>query len=301
MDQLTVDGALATAPALAPARPRPPQRFRWQLALLLGPALLVGLAVAVTLLLIAYVSLLQTFPGPTALTLTNYAAFLTNPYLIRAAINTIALGCVSTILCALLGYPVAWYFTMSRNRHGHIVFIAVLAPLMVSIVVRVIGWTVILGNEGMINDLLRRLHLIDTPIPMMQSFWSIVAGSVHVLLPFMILSITSVLGKIDKSALEAAMVLGATRARAFWLIALPLSIQGVATGAIICFCLTVGAFLTPLWLGRGSVPVLALTVRQQVLDFGDWPGGAVQSFMLAVGTFALIGLVSRAVSHMARR
>jgi putative spermidine/putrescine transport system permease protein len=263
--------------------------------------MVIGLTVAATFLLMAYVSAQERFPGASGFTLHHYFAFFQDSYLLETALRTIALGTVTTLLCAVMGYPVAWFLVMSSSRHAYIVFTIILAPLLVSIVVRTIGWTVILGNEGLINAVLLKLGVIGSPLPLMQSFWSVVAGMVHVLLPFMVLSISSVLGKIDRSALEAAMTLGATKPVVFRLITLPLSIEGVMTGSVIVFCLTVGSYLTPLWLGRGSVQVLALTIRQQVMDFGDWPGGAAQAVLLAAGATALIICASIATQRMGRR
>ncbi|MEJ8571821.1 ABC transporter permease [Microbaculum marinum] len=280
---------------------RPNTRRQLLIAGLLSPALALGIAVALTFLLMAYVSVQEQFPGPASFALEHYLAFFSDSYLMEAAWRTIALGAVTTIICAVLGYPVAWYLVMLPSRYAYMVFIIILTPLLVSIVVRTIGWTVILGNEGLINAALTWLGIVEEPVPLMQSFWSVVAGMVHVLLPFMVLSISAVLSRMDKDAIEAALTLGATPRTAFRLIILPLSIHGVATGSVIVFCLTVGSYLTPLWLGRGSVPVMALTVRQQVLDLGDWPGGAVQALILAVGALGLIGLFSMAVARMARR
>lgn len=297
----TLENIIVTTPDTTD--PSPPKVLRRHLLIsgLLAPALLLSVAVAATFVLMAFVSVQGSFGGPVGFTLSHYESFFADSYLLGAAVQTLLMGLVTTVTCAILGYPIAWYLVMSSARHTYIVFIIVLTPLLVSIVVRTIGWTIILGNEGLVNALLLWTGLIDEPLSLMQSFWSVVAGLVHVLLPFMVLSISAVLGKLDRSMMEAAMTLGCPPARTFRLVTLPLSIQGVATGSVIVFCLTVGSYLTPLWLGRGSVPVLALTVRQQVLDLGDWPGGAVQALVLAMGAFALIGLMSFSIGRLARR
>lgn len=285
-----------------PLRPISHRKRRRQLLfILLAPAMVIGLTVAVTFLLMAYVSVQAKFPGEPSFTLQYYIDFFQDSYLLETALRTIALGTVTTALCAILGYPVAWFLVMSSSRHAYIVFTIILAPLLVSIVVRTIGWTVILGNEGLINAILVKSGLTSSPLALMQSFWSVAVGMIHVLLPFMVLSISSVLGKIDRSALEAAMTLGATKPVVFRSITLPLSIEGVMTGAVIVFCLTVGSYLTPLWLGRGSVQVMALTIRQQVMDFGDWPGGAAQAIVLAAGAMAIIICGSISTQRLGRR
>lgn len=302
MDQLNVQPTLPAEFADSPPARTAHWRKRARITALLLPALTVGLVVVFTLLLMVYVSFRLSFPtGEAGYTAAHYIAFFSDPYFRDAALRTIALGFVVTLLCAVLGYPVAWYLVMTASRRVYLVFIVVLTPILVSIVVRTIGWTVLLGNEGLINGLLMGLGIIHAPLRLMQSFWSVVAGMVHVLLPFMVLSICAVLGRIDRDAIAAAMTLGASPRRAFWLITLPLSIRGVATGGVIVFCLAVGAYITPLWLGRGSVPVMALTVREQVVDFADWPNGAVQAVILTVGALGLIGLANLALARMGRR
>jgi putative spermidine/putrescine transport system permease protein len=201
-----------------------------------------------------------------------------------------------TLLTAVLGYPVAWYLVRSRSRWKHLLFLAIISPLLVSIVVRTIGWTIILGNEGLINALLLGLGLIAEPLRLMQGFWSVVVGMVHVLLPFMVLSIAAVLGKIDPSYTEAAYTLGANPVRNFVRITLPLSVQGIAAGSVIVFCLTIGAYITPIWLGRGHVTVLAIAIHEQMVVLVDWPMGAAASMILTFGTVVVLlayGLITR--------
>lgn len=268
---------------------------------LMAPAVVVGLAVAATLFLMAYISVQKSFPGPVRFSLDHYQAFFSDSYLIAAAFRTLAIGAVTTLFCATLAYPISWYLVMSQSRYTYIVFIIVLTPLLVSIVVRTIGWTVLLGNEGLVNSTLMSLGVIKEPLQLMRSFWTVVVGLVHVLLPFMVLSISAVLGRIDRSAIEASKTLGATPTRTFFQVTLPLSIQGIATGAVIVFCLAVGSFLTPLWLGRGSVAIMALTVREQVIDLNDWPGGAVQAVVLSLSAFAAITFFAFTIAKMARR
>jgi putative spermidine/putrescine transport system permease protein len=135
----------------------------------------------------------------------------------------------------------------------------------------------------------------------MQSFWSVVLGMVHVLLPFMVLSIATVLGKIDNAFGEAAMTLGATPLRSFLTITLPLSVQGIAAGSVIVFCLTIGAFITPLWLGRGHVTVMAIAVHEQMVTLVDWPGGAALAMLLTVATVILLAGYGLLLRRWSRR
>ncbi len=201
---------------------------------------------------------------------------------------TFLLAALTTGLTIVIGYPVAYYFVRSRSRHKHWIFIGVISPLLVSIVVRTIGWTIVLGNEGLVNGLLKSLGLVRDSLPLMNSLGSVTVGMVHVLLPFMILSIASVLGKIDPALEESAQILGANPWRTFWRVTLPLSIQGVAAGSVLVFCLTIGAYITPWWLGRGKVLLFSTTIYDQVLVIIDWPFGAAAAMILVAATLAML-------------
>lgn len=270
------------------------RRMRGNLVLLLAPACMVGLAMVSATVIMAVISAQpqggNSLESTLAPTLVNYLDFFRDPYILNAALRTLLLSLAVTTLCLLFGYPVAWYLVYSQSPYRKLVFVIVLTPLLVSIVVRTLGWTILLGNEGVINHALQALGLIQEPIALMRSFWTVVAGMVHVFLPFMILSVASTLGSIDPSLPEAAALLGAGAATSFRTVTLPLSIQGIASGSIIVFCLSAGVFLTPLWLSRGSVSVLATVIKEQVLDAANWPAGAATAMILTFATLGCVGL-----------
>lgn len=298
--------AVAHATRTALPDEAPPRRFDAgklvSLAALLGPAaLLLAVGLVWPFIMMARMSLLDRFPDPTTLTLEFYQTVLTDPYFLRIIVRTFSLALVVTAITAVIGYPVAWFLARSRSRWKHLVFLGVISPLMVSIIVRSIGWTIILGNEGFINALLTALGIIDTPLRLMQSFWSVVVGMVHILIPFMVLSVASVLGKIDPAYAEAATVMGANPVRTFLKVTLPLSVQGIASGSVIVFCLTVGAYVTPVMLGRGKVSVLAITIHEQMVVLVDWPTGAAVAMVLTFGTMVVLTLYGLFLRRHARR
>jgi putative spermidine/putrescine transport system permease protein len=292
----STDAVLVTA-----ARPARDFARLMPIALLAPGVLVVGLGLVWPFLAMLTVSFQDKFPDATRLTAEHYETVLTDPYFLRIIGRTFALASVVTVIAAFVGYPVAWYLARSSSRWKHLVFLGVIAPLMVSIIVRMIGWTIILGNEGLINAVLRGLGVVDEPIRLMQGFWSVVLGLVHILLPFMILSIAAVLGKIDRSYAEAANVLGANPLRTFLSVTLPLSVQGIASGSVIVFCITVGVFVTPIMLGRGQVTVLAITIQEQMVVLVDWPLGAAAAMVLTAGTLIVLALYGWFISRHARR
>ena len=257
---------------------------------LLAPAALVLLVLFVyPLAQMASLSVRSKFPGAYTLTAAHYAQFVTHPYFLLVTRTTFLLAMTVTVLTIVIGYPVAYYFVRARSRHKHWIFVGVISPLLVSIVVRTIGWTIVLGNEGLVNNVLLALGVIREPLALMNSFWSVTVGLVHVLLPFMILSIASVLGKIDPALEESAAILGANAVRTFWRVTLPLSMQGIAAGSILVFCLTIGAYITPFWLGRGKVLLFSTTIYDQILVIIDWPFGSAAAMLLVLATLAVLG------------
>jgi len=290
------------AEALSTPRPKIETKRIVEIILLVLPgALLLGAGLLWPFATMINMSFLDKFPGETAHTLQNYLQFLTDEYFLNIAIRTFSMAIVVTALTAIIGYPVAWYLARSTSRYKHLVFLGVVSPLLVSIVVRTIGWTILLGNEGLFNSFLVTIGVIDEPLRLMQSFWSVVAGMVHVLLPFMIVSIASVLGKIDTSLIEAAGVMGANPLKTFTRVVLPLSIQGIAAGSVIVFCLSIGAYITPIWLGRGHVTVMSISIYEQMVVLVEWPLGAAASMILTVVTLLILLAYGLFIRRNARR
>jgi putative spermidine/putrescine transport system permease protein len=287
---------------MGPPRRRFEPRRTATIAALLAPGLaLLGLVLVWPLLVMLGLSVRERYPGPFAFSLEKYAEFFTDSYLITVSLRTFALAVATTAITAAIGYPVAWFLARSRSRWKYLVFLGVIFPLLVSIVVRTMGWTILLGTEGLLNAALFGLGVIGQPLLLMQSFWSVVLGMVHVLLPFMVLSIATVLGRIDPAYSEAAATLGATPVRNFLTVTLPLSVQGIAAGFVIVFCLTIGAFITPLWLGRGHVTVMAIAIHEQMVTLVDWPGGAASAMLLTISTLVLLTAYGLFLRRYARR
>ena len=293
--------ATLTLPLSPEGRGRRKRRRLGVLGLLAPAAALLGALFLYPLANMAGLSVRTKFPGAWSYTAEHYAKFAADPYFLRVTQTTFLLAIGVTVLTIVVGYPVAYYFVRSRSRYKHLIFLAVISPLLVSIVVRTIGWTIILGNEGLLNGLLRGLGVIREPLPFMNNVWAVMVGLVHVLLPFMILSIASVLGKIDPALEESAAILGANAARTFWRVTLPLSIQGIAAGSILVFCLTIGAYITPWWLGRGKVLLFSTTIYDQILVIIDWPFGSAAAMILVAATLAILLLYFALIRRVGRR
>lgn len=221
-----------------------------------------------------------------------YAKLLTDSYYLGIIWETLMVSTIVTVLCLLIGYPIALFMTRHAGRwHGAIVFFLI-APLLTSIIMRTFGWRVLFARRGLMNVWLTDLGIIQRPLDLLNDPISVYIGLVHVLLPFMVLSIAAVLQNIDTRLEESARILGAGRLGSFRHVTLPLSLDGVATGCILVFMLTNGSFVTMLLLGGGKVITIPLLIYQQFTLTQDVAFASAMGNVLLV--FALICLVLQA-------
>ena len=232
-------------------------------------------------------------------TLRTYAQFLTDPFSYKIIGTSLLLAGTVTLLALLIGYPLAYALhTRVRSARWRAVLAVVLfCPLMVSVVVRTYGWLILLANQGLINTTLLGLGLIDEPVRLLFNMTGVVISLTHIMLPFAIFPIYSVLGKLDASLKEAARDLGAGAGATFWRVTLPLSLPGVASGGVICFTLALSAFVTPQLLGGGRVQVLPLTVYNSTVEI-NWPEGAVTSVTLLFLSLLSVWGVNRVLRRL---
>jgi putative spermidine/putrescine transport system permease protein len=254
--------------------------------LLIAPAALVLLV----FLVIPYINIvLMSFrpPGDGApygagFTLANYRKFFSDSFYILQVVNTLWIGFVVTLSCLLIGFPVAWQLARGESRLRPLYYSIVLAPLLVGIVIRSYGWTVLLGNNGVINRTLMGWGVTDGPLPLMYNGLGIVIALTHVLLPFMVLPIMSAIQGIDPSLEAAARSLGASRAVAFRRVLLPLARPGIQTGSILVFVLAISAYVTPALIGGLRVKTMAVTIVDALIDTFQWPFGSALALVLSV-------------------
>jgi putative spermidine/putrescine transport system permease protein len=218
------------------------------------------------------------------LTLSHYAHFFGTPLYAHVLFTTLRLSLATTLAAALLGYPVALVMARANPMLSRAVTLIVIAPLVVSVVVRTYGWQLILANgpQGLLNWTLLSLGVIRTPVRLLYSETAVVLGSLHVFLPLMVLPLAAALGKIDTRLDDAARMLGAGALRIFWRITLPLSLPGLAVGCGLVFSLTAGSYVTPAILGGPAGQMLGNLIEQQIMAVYDWPFGAAIATVLVV-------------------
>ncbi len=272
--------------------------------LLLLPAFAITAGIFASAMLLLFWYSAYTFRGGQ---LTEEVSFLawqklfTDPYYWDVIANTLRLTFGVTAGTLLIGYPAAYALTKVRSQRLLIAaYIIIFSPLLVSVVVRAYGWILLLADSGVINTALRASGLIRQPIPLIFNNTGVVIALVHILLPFMVFPILSVLLQFDNAQREAANDLGADRIQTFLRVVLPLSLPGVIAGAQIVFTLAISAFVTPALLGGGKVLVLSRDIWFNVVDV-NWPAAAVEGIVLlalALGALALFDLVGRPLRAM---
>ena len=233
-----------------------------------------------------FLSLLQA-PAGSPPTLANYAKVFGDFFYLRVLLQTLALGVAVTALTLVLGYPVAYFLARAAARSRRLLILLVIAPLVVSIVIRSYGWMVLLGRAGTVNTVLQALGLIDRPLPLMYNWFGVVIALTQVLLPFMILTLASVIEGIPESLEDTAAVLGAGWWQRFRHVVLPLSMEGVGAGITLVLMLTIGSFVSVLLLGGSDTLILPLLIYQQVILLNNNFAAALGMLLLAISVMLL--------------
>jgi mannopine transport system permease protein len=226
----------------------------------------------------------------------HYLRILSEPLYLKILWRTMSIAFFVTIASFLLGYPVAYAMNMIKGRWNLLVVACVLIPLWTSVLVRSYAWIVLLQRNGIINNLLREVGVIDTPLRMIYTEGAVMVAMTHVLLPFMILPIFSSLKSIPPDLARAARNLGAGPAQTFIRVTLPLSLPGVYAGSLMTFILALGFYITPALLGGPSTLMMATVIGQQTTELLNWPfAGALSGVLLGV-TLLLVIVFRRTLS-----
>ena len=277
-----------TAAAPAGAGRRAPG---WTAAAMIGPAsLVVTIGILLPVVILFRYSLNRFTPGRfmvEAVTAENYVKFVTDPFYVGVLARTLRVATVCTLLCLLLGFPVAYCLARTRSRFKNLLLMAMVLPLFVGNAVRAAGWMVMFGQRGAVNAALQGVGVLGQPLQIMYTEFAVVVGIVAVNLPFVVLSIQATLEGLDRALEEAALSLGAAPAQAFRRVVLPLAMPGVITGVTLCFILAMNAYATPVLLGGPLFQVMGPTVYDQFVGVSNWPFGAALAFVLMAATLVL--------------
>jgi putrescine transport system permease protein len=206
-----------------------------------------------------------------ALDLSHYAFLLQDSLYFATYVNSVVVAGISTLLCLLLGYPMAYYIARSNPATRNILMMAVMLPFWTSFLIRVYAWIGILKNNGLLNNFLMSIGLIHSPIELYHTNTAVYIGMVYSYLPFLVMPLYAHLVKMDLTLLEAAYDLGAKPWRAFWQITLPLSKNGIIAGCLLVFIPAVGEYVIPELLGGANTLMIGRVMWNEFFDNADWP------------------------------
>lgn len=231
------------------------------------------------------------------LTLANYADIARDGYFHVIFGRTFGMAFLVTALCIAIGVPEAYVLSRLSARWRALSIMVVLGPLLISVVVRTLGWAVLLGNEGVINKLLLASGLVAEPVKMMYTFTGVVVALVHVLVPFMVLAVWASLQKLDPGTEQAAESLGAGLTTVLTRVVFPQVIPGILSGGLIVFALAASAFATPAIIGGRRLKVVPTTIYDEFLGNLNWPLGAALAVVLVVIVLTVSLVVNRVVER----
>jgi len=267
------------------------QRERWVLLGLASPAVLTVLVVMV--LPVGWLFYLSFIGVDGAYSLENYARMLESKAYGRIFVTTFQVSFLTTGICILLGYPLAYFLSQLPPRAANICLLAVLLPFWTSLLVRTYAWLVLLQRRGLVNSWGMELGLWDEPVALVHNLNGTLIGMVHIMLPFLVLPLYAAMRAISGDYTRAAANLGAGPTQAFWHVFFPLSLPGLFAGALIVFVLCLGFFVTPAVLGGGKVIMVSMQITNNIELFFNWGAASALGVVLLAVTLAILFAASR--------
>ncbi len=228
-----------------------------------------------------------------AFTLENYSRAF-DPLYLEVLRSSVVIALAATVIAFVIGFPTAYAITKLPPRWRTVALVLVVVPFWTNFLIRIYAWIVLLNSQGVVNDLLMGLGLIDERVGMLYTPGAVVIGLVYAYLPLMILPLYAAIERVDAELLEASANLGASRARTFVSVTLPLTLPGAITGSILVFVPSLGNFIVPELLGGGKTVMVGNLIRDQFLKARDWPFGSVLAIAVLVCLAILLIVQARA-------
>ncbi|MFN3615522.1 MAG: ABC transporter permease [Rubrimonas sp.] len=233
-------------------------------------------------------------------TLRHLTGALADPLYWTTFRRSLELALTTTLLCLILGYPVAYLYLIGGRWTRRLILILTVAPLLTSGIVRTYAWLVILGGRGVLNATLMEWGLIDRPLRIVNTHWAVLAGMAQIHLPVMILPLIAVMSRHDRRLDEASANLGASRMGTLRTVILPLSAPGIGTGAALVFTLSYTTFVVPQLLGGGNYLNAATMIYEQVIYALDWSKGAVTALIMMVTCLMALAVIAALTTRFTR-
>ena len=225
--------------------------------------------------------------------LVNYQRMIEYKSYARVYLITFQVSILTTILCVLIGFPLAYFLAQLPQKIAGILMLTVLLPFWTSLLVRTYAWLVLLQKKGLLNDFAIQIGLWETPVKLVHNMTGTLIGMAHIMLPFLVLPLYGAMRRIEKEMMHAAANLGAKPIQAFWKIYLPLSLPGMVAGSLIVFVLCLGFYVTPAVLGGGRVVMIATQITAILENQFNWGAASALGVVLLVTTMIILYLAGR--------
>ncbi len=266
-------------------------REQWKLLSLASPALVV--IVAVILIPVTWLFYLSFVGSDGQLSLEHYQKMIEYKSYSRTFITTFKVSILTTLICILIGYPLAYFLALLPPRLAGLFMLAVLLPFWTSLLVRTYAWLVLLQRKGILNDFAIHIGLWDSPVKLVHNMTGTLIGMAHIMLPFLVLPLYSAMKKIESDMMHAASNLGASPTYAFWKVYFPLSLSGLVAGSLIVFVLCLGFYVTPAVLGGGRVVMVSTQITAILENQFNWGAASALGVVLLLATLIILYLASR--------
>ena len=264
---------------------------RWALLGLAAPALIATFIVVVVP--VSWLFYLSVIGADGGYSMENYIRMVESKSYARIFLTTFEISLLTTLICILIGYPLAYFLAQLPERAANLCMLAVLLPFWTSLLVRTYAWLVLLQKKGLINNWGIDLGLWETPLKLAHNMNGTVIGMVHIMVPFLILPVYGAMKAISRDYLKASANLGATPAYTFRKVFLPLSLPGLLAGTLIVFILCLGFYVTPAILGGGRVIMVSMQITNNIELFFNWGAASALGVVLFVITMLILLVSSR--------
>lgn len=260
-----------------------------------------GLILLILFLVLPLVSILMPTVFDGGLSFSRYINFFQDDYNLKILMRTLRISLIATIICMIFGIPTAYFISRCDKKWRGLLMALSMFPMLTNSVVRSFAWINILGKNGVINTLLINSGLIQEPLKLLYTEFSILMGTIYLFLPIMIITLVGVMENIENDIMEAAETLGANKIIVFFKIILPLSAPGILVGSVLVFTGALTAYTTPQLLGGNKNMLLATFIYQKAMTLGDWTGASVIAAIMIVATLVVMKGLNTLAAKLDRR
>jgi len=266
-------------------------REQWMLLGLAAPSILT--IIAVIMIPLGWLFYLSLIGKGGEFSLVNYQKMIEYKSYARVYLTTFEVSFLTTLVCILIGYPLAYFLAQLPQRMAGIFMLTVLLPFWTSLLVRTYAWLVLLQKKGLLNEFAIQIGLWETPVKLVHNMTGTLIGMAHIMLPFLVLPLYGAMRRIEPDLMHAAANLGAKPAQAFWKVFFPMSLPGMVAGSLIVFVLCLGFYVTPAVLGGGRVVMVATQITAILENQFNWGAASALGVVLLIATLIILYLAGR--------